>query len=110
MKVIENIIVITSSILLFLGILFTIFGYLIYFRKKYNLINNFVTDRKLGKYSNDYAKRIGIIEFVSGIILMGLGFINVIIGQKTFSLTSLLLCLSSPIIILIVNSIKSKVK
>lgn len=90
--------------------LFTIFGYLIYFRKKYNLINNFATDRKLGTYTNDYAKRTGIIEFVSGIIFLGFAFINVIIRQKTFSVISLVLCLSSSIIILIVNSIKSKVK
>ena len=42
-----------------LGLAFTMFGYCIYFRKKYNLINGFEADFKAGRKNEDYAKRVG---------------------------------------------------
>lgn len=57
-------------ILLMLGIAFTSFGYLIYFKKKYNLINRFEADYKLGIKTESYAKKVGVIESIIGIILI----------------------------------------
>lgn len=53
-----------------LGLTFLLFGYFIYFKKKYNLINGFETDFKAGRKTEKYAKKVGIIEFVVGIILL----------------------------------------
>lgn len=53
-----------------LGIAFTLFGYFIRFREKYNLINGFEADFKQGRKTKEYAKRIGTIEFVIGIVLL----------------------------------------
>lgn len=47
-----------------LGVAFTMFGYFIYFRKKYNLINGFEADFKAGRKTEDYAKRAGMAENV----------------------------------------------
>ena len=65
-------------ILFFLGVLFTLFGYFIYFRKKYNLINGFAEDFKSGRKTEQYAKRVGLIEFVTGIALLAAGILLVI--------------------------------
>lgn len=42
----------------------------IYFKKKYNLINGFEADFKAGRKKEEYAKKVGMIEFVVGIVLL----------------------------------------
>ena len=60
-----------------LGLAFTVFGYFIYFRKKYNLINGFETDFKAGRKDENYAERFGLVEFVLGtaILIAGIALI-----------------------------------
>ena len=53
-----------------LGLAFLLFGYFIYFKKKYNLINGFEADFKAGRKKEEYAKRVGMVEFVVGIALL----------------------------------------
>ena len=60
---------------LILAIAFIFFGYNIYFRKKYNLINNFEKDYKNGLKNEKYAKKVGLIELILGISLFIL-FLN----------------------------------
>lgn len=60
---------ILKIILITVGVAFTIFGYEIYFQKKYNLINGFEEDYKNGRKTESYAKKVGLIELVLGIIL-----------------------------------------
>ncbi|MDU7114279.1 MAG: DUF3784 domain-containing protein [Peptoniphilus harei] len=60
-------------ILLVVGVAFTTFGYFIYFKEKYNLINGFESDYKSGRKSETYAKKVGLVEFIIGIILVVFG-------------------------------------
>lgn len=60
---------------LILAIFFIFFGYNIYFRKKYNFINNFKKDYKNGLKNEKYAKKVGLIELILGISLFIL-FLN----------------------------------
>ncbi|MDU3153586.1 MAG: DUF3784 domain-containing protein [Anaerococcus hydrogenalis] len=60
---------------LILAIFFIFFGYNIYFRKKYNLINNFEKDYKNGLKNEKYAKKVGLVELILGISLFIL-FLN----------------------------------
>lgn len=60
---------------LILSIFFIFFGYNIYFRKKYNLINNFEKDYKNGLKNEKYAKKVGLVELILGISLFIL-FLN----------------------------------
>ena len=57
-------------ILILVGLAFIIFGYLIYFKEKYNLINGFERDFKSGRKTESYAKKVGLIELIIGIIFV----------------------------------------
>ena len=54
----------------FLGLAFAVIGYLIFFKKKYSLINGFDAAFKEGRKTEAYARRVGLIEFVLGILLL----------------------------------------
>ena len=62
-------------ITLVLGLAFLLFGYFIYFRKKYSLINGFKADYKAGRKDERYAKRVGLIEFIIGVVLLASGIV-----------------------------------
>lgn len=70
---------ILKIILITVGVAFTTFGYEIYFQKKYNLINGFEEDYKNGRKTESYAKRVGLIEFVLGIVLSLIGICVIVI-------------------------------
>lgn len=53
-----------------LGLTFTLFGYFIFFKKKYSLINGFKEDYKAGRKTEDYAKRVGLVELVVGVAIL----------------------------------------
>ena len=61
-----------QAVLIILGVISLYYGYNIFFKKKYNLINDFEAEFKAGRKTEKYAERIGIIEFVLGAgILIG---------------------------------------
>ncbi len=53
-----------------LGLAFLLFGYFIFFRRKYDLINDFKAEYEAGRKGEDYARRVGLIEFVLGLALL----------------------------------------
>ena len=53
-----------------LGLAFLLFGYFIFFRKKYNLINGFEADFRQGRKTEAYAKKVGPIEFGIGLCFL----------------------------------------
>ena len=70
-------------ILIALGVTFSIFGYLIYFKKKYNLINDYEANRKAGKKTESYARKVGLIALLLGIALLLVGFYLIIAMRST---------------------------
>ena len=52
-----------------LGLTFTLFGYLIHFKKRYGLVNGFEADFKAGRKTESYASQIGLIEFIIGVVI-----------------------------------------
>lgn len=68
-----------NTILILVGGAFITFGYLIYFKEKYNLINGFELDYKSGRKTESYAKKVGLVELIIGIILVVIGFCMFII-------------------------------
>lgn len=93
-------------ILILIGLLFIGFGYNIWFKGKYDLINNFEKDKKRGKKNESFAKRVGIIEFAGGVACFILGIIAMFLDD-TFTLIFFIFCIASIITALIVNQIKS---
>ncbi len=61
-----------------LGLAFSLFGYFIFFKQKYSLINGFEEDFKAGRKDENYARRVGIIEFTVGIVLLLVAVILII--------------------------------
>ena len=70
--------IVLKILAILLGLAFILFGYFIYFRKKYNLINGFEADFKAGRKNEDYAKRVGMVEFVVGIAILIAGIVLMI--------------------------------
>ena len=59
-----------KALAIVLGLAFLLFGYFIYFKKKYHLVNGFEADFKAGRMNEEYAKRVGMLELAVGIALL----------------------------------------
>lgn len=64
---------ILKIVLLLAGLGFTLFGYFILFKKKYHLINGFTEEYKAGIKDEFYARRVGKVELMLGIVLLSAG-------------------------------------
>ncbi len=93
-------------ILILTGFVFIGFGYAIWIKGKYDLINNFQNDKKNGKLDDDYAKRVGKIEFIGGVACVVLGIIAMFLNDL-FSLIAFIFCIVSMISALLLNQVKS---
>lgn len=71
--------ILLKIILILVGVAFTTFGYFIYCKEKYNLINGFESDYKSGRKSESYSKKVGLVELVIGIIFILIGLLMNII-------------------------------
>lgn len=71
-----------SIIAIALGVAFTVFGFLICYQGKYNLINGFEEQRKLGQKTDEYAQRVGHIEFIIGVVCMATGILLLFIRNR----------------------------
>ena len=69
---------VVKIITIILGLAFLLFGYFIYFQKKYNLINGFNADFQTGRKDEKYAKIVGLIELILGIVLLTIGVILIV--------------------------------
>lgn len=57
-------------ILIMIGLVFLVYGYRIYFRGHYHLINGFEANKKAGRKTQAQAKKAGFIELLIGLILV----------------------------------------
>ena len=71
--------IILKILLIIVGLVSTLFGYLIYYKKHYNLINGFEEAYKAGRKTKSYAKRVGLIELIIGVALILFGISVIII-------------------------------
>ena len=60
-----------------LGLAFAVLGYLIFFKKKYSLINGFEAAFREGRKTERYARRVGLIELVLGIVLLVISVVSI---------------------------------
>ena len=59
--------IVLKIIAVILGLAFSLFGYFIFFQKKYSLINGFEEAFREGQKTEAYARRVGLVELVLGI-------------------------------------------
>lgn len=69
---------ILKIVLILLGASFLTFGYLIYSKERYELINGFESDLKVGRKTEEYAKKVGKIELTIGSVLLIVGIVVII--------------------------------
>lgn len=88
-----------------ISIPFLIFGYLIYVKEKFNLINDFTEQKKKGFVTDAYAKRIGFIELITGIVCCVYGGICLMlrVGTKGIFGTVLICAVAIAILALIMG-------
>ena len=73
---------ILKLILLALGITFSVFGYLIVFKKKFGLINDFEARKKVGSRTDADAIRVGKVALTLGAGLLVLFVLLMIFTQR----------------------------
>ena len=71
-------------ILIAIGATFSTFGYLIYFKKKYNLINDYEANRKAGNKTESYTRKVGLIDLLLGIALLMIGLYLIVAMRSTW--------------------------
>jgi len=96
---------ILKIILILVGMMFIVFGYAIWFKGKYNLINGFPNRNKRIKSNDSFAKMVGIIQFIGGIICCVVGVITFFLGD-IYTLILFWICIAGVIIALFINQIK----
>lgn len=69
---------ILKIMLLLLGASFLTFGYLIYSKERYELINGFESDLKVGRKTEEYAKKVGKVELAIGAVMLIAGIAVII--------------------------------
>ena len=79
-------------VMILLGIALCALGYLIAFRRKYALINNFVDDKHRGKFDESYARRTGLIEMTGGFLGFVLGIFVLFIRNWSFTIVAFAAC------------------
>lgn len=95
-------------LLIMIGGLFSLFGYLIYFRECYGLINHFRQDKEAGRRDDAYAQRIGLIEMIGGVTCMIQGAAAFWANRDWLSGLIIAVCLGGILLALLINSVKSK--
>lgn len=102
--------VFVGILLIVMGLAFAALGYLISFRKKYALINNFVDDKHRGKFNQAYAVRTGLIEIFWGILSILFGILVLAIHTTGFTWTAFLIIVLGTILSLVVHTLVSMKK
>lgn len=99
--------VLIGIFLLLFGLFFLAMGYLIVFRRKYALINNFVDDKHRGRFDDDYAKRNGLIDLFWGLASLVLGVIALCVSSVPFKWIALAVVLIGTAACQLVNMVIS---
>ena len=81
-------------------------GYLIYVKEKYDLINDFTEQKKKGLSAYAYARRVGIIELVTGIVINVYGVIGLITRIPASGIAGTVIICLCAIIALVINERK----
>ncbi len=70
-----------SIALVIVGIMFAVMGYLLFFKNRTDLINNYEYDLKAGMIDEGFARRLGITELISGAVFLSAGIFSAVVGD-----------------------------
>lgn len=97
-------------IALILGFVCNYLGYQIYYKNRFDFINDFMEQKRQGVVGDHYAKGVGKIFLIIGNLFLGIVIIFLVIKVVKFMIASLFFLVGLLILLLIFNSIKNKLK
>ncbi len=88
--------------LIVIGAVLAFYGFFIFFMKRHDLIQDFA--KIYEKYTEHYAARLGLIEFIGGLICIGAGVCGIVVDNFLFSAIVLFAC---PMLVLAANGLNT---
>jgi len=76
--------------LIIIGVVLTWYGFFIFFMKRHDFIQDFA--KIYERYTEHYAARMGLIEFIGGLICVGAGVAAIFVDNFLFSAIVLFAC------------------
>lgn len=104
--------IVLKIVLIIIGIPFMYYGFNILFKEKYSFINNYKSDKEIGKIDESFAKRVGAIEFFGGKICVILGIAAMFLENR-YTIYFFIIGIGGIILLLSINQFffrKKKVK
>jgi MFS superfamily sulfate permease-like transporter len=89
-----------------MGIIFFAFGFMVSFKKKYNLVS-FFTKSPYTKNEN-YAEQIGLISLMSGMIYIFAGIVGLVSASLIFTVTLMVACIGATASLMTMSTIKAR--
>ena len=84
------------------GVALIILGFLIYFKKKYNLANDYLYRLNKGEVNEQYAKNIGLIYLIGGAFFLIFGLLSLILSD-VFTFIQYFVIIFSIVLLLLTN-------
>ena len=94
-----------NMILTLIGIIFFVFGFLVTFKQKYNLVSLFAS-QKITR-SNAYAEQVGLISLMSGMLYIFAAIAGLVFTSLLFSLLMITTCLAITASMFVVSTVRA---
>ena len=94
-----------NIVLTFIGIIFFVFGFLVTFKQKYNLVTMFVTSAS--HRDSGYAEQVGLISLMSGMLYIFAAIAGLVFTSLLFSIVMITTCFAITAIMFTVSTVKA---
>ena len=90
-----------------IGIIFFTFGFVVTFKKKYNLVAIFIKN-KASQNINTYAEQIGLIALMSGMLYIFAAIVGLVCANIIVSLSILSICVALTTSLMLISTKNAK--
>lgn len=90
-----------------IGIIFFMFGFVVTFKKKYNLVTVFIKNKASARYTDTYAEQIGLIALMSGMLYIFAGIVGFVSSSIFVSFLMFSVCVALTASLTVISSIKA---
>ena len=94
-----------NLILTIIGIIFFVFGFLVTFKQKYNLVALFTSSKVAGK--GGYAEQVGLICLMSGMLYIFAAIAGLVFTSLLFSVLMIATCLAITSSMFVVSTVRA---
>ena len=94
-----------NIILTVVGIIFFVFGFLVTFKQKYNLVTMFATSANLRDRA--YAEQIGLISLMSGMLYIFAAIAGLVFASVLFSVLMITACLAITAAMFVTSTVRA---